>query len=268
MMYLLGSMHNLFFMIRVIDYVVSCALWNPTTREVRPSPVFVLGLNPLTNEYKMIFFFRENLAAVYSIVGTHGEILNLNSLFYKCETHIWCSRVDIVKQIMLRFSLKLLLWFKCVRKSWYALIKNPEFVQQQLKNHRSPQLLIYTNGTLDDPDHDYRSITLISKENMQTFKGMTHIIGSMDDLFLMYGTIDGVWNKICTFECIGLIKSCYDSSLMFADKASHLVSYNVRTKKTRHLGFQHSSLGIGAKCGGCGVFYYNESLVKLTLRDD
>ncbi|WMV55424.1 hypothetical protein MTR67_048809 [Solanum verrucosum] len=72
----------------------------------------------------------------------------------------------------------------------------------------------------------------------------------------------GVWNKVFTFECIRLIKSCYASSLIFAGKVSHLVSYNVRTKKTRHFGFQHSSLGIGAKCGGCGVFYYKESLVK------
>ncbi|WMV55420.1 hypothetical protein MTR67_048805 [Solanum verrucosum] len=78
----------------------------------------------------------------------------------------------------------------------------------------------------------------------------------------------GVWNKLFTFECIRLIKSCYDRSLIFADKASRLVSYNVRTKTTRHLGFQHTSLGIGAKCSGCGVFYYKESLVKLTQRDD
>ncbi|KAH0712582.1 hypothetical protein KY289_008541 [Solanum tuberosum] len=106
---------------------------------------------------------------------------------------------DIVKEILLRCPLKLLLRFKCVRKSWYALIKNPEFVQQQLKNHSSRQLLTYTNGTPDDPDHDYCSITLISEENPQTFKGMTYLIGSVDGLFLMYGTIDGgisctLWN--------------------------------------------------------------------------
>lgn len=64
----------------------------------------------------------------------------------------------------------------------------------------------------------------------------------------------GVWNNIFTFECIGLIKSCYVSSLIFRDKASHLVSYNARTKKTRRLGFQHSRLGIGAQHGGCGFF--------------
>uniref|UniRef100_M1DS96 SFBBbeta protein n=1 Tax=Solanum tuberosum TaxID=4113 RepID=M1DS96_SOLTU len=81
---------------------------------------------------------------------------------------------DIVKEIVLRCPLKSLLRFKCVRKSWYALIKNPKFVQQQLKNHSSPQLLIYTNGTPDDPDHEYSSITLISEENPQTFKDINH----------------------------------------------------------------------------------------------
>ena len=106
---------------------------------------------------------------------------------------------DIVKEILLRCPLKSLLRFKCVCKSWYALIIDSEFVQQQLKNQSFPQLLIYTNGTPDDPDHDYHSITLISEENPQTFKGMTHLIGSVDGLFLMYGTIDGtisctLWN--------------------------------------------------------------------------
>ncbi|KAG5577199.1 hypothetical protein H5410_057333 [Solanum commersonii] len=76
----------------------------------------------------------------------------------------------------------------------------------------------------------------------------------------------GVWNKNFIFECIRLIKSCYDSSFIFADKASHLVSYNVWTKKTRHLGFQHSSLGIGAKCGGCGDNFLEDLAREILFR--
>ncbi|KAH0680559.1 hypothetical protein KY290_022747 [Solanum tuberosum] len=105
----------------------------------------------------------------------------------------------IQMDILLRCPVKSLLRFKCVSKSWYALIKNPKFAQQHLKNGSPPQLLTYTVGTSDDAGQDSRSITLISEENPQTFKGMTHLIGSVDGLFLMYKTIDTViscalWN--------------------------------------------------------------------------
>ncbi|WMV55429.1 hypothetical protein MTR67_048814 [Solanum verrucosum] len=76
MMYLLGSMDGLFFMTGVIDHMRSCALSNPATREMRPLhlpppiinryPVFGLGLDPLTNDYKVVYCFRENAAAIYS----------------------------------------------------------------------------------------------------------------------------------------------------------------------------------------------------------
>ena len=95
--------------------------------------------------------------------------------------------------------MKSLLHFKCVSKSWYALIENPKFVQQHLKNRRPLQLLTYTVGTSDDAGQDSRFISLISEENTQMFKSMTHLIESVADLFLMYKTIDTViscalWN--------------------------------------------------------------------------
>ncbi|KAG5577231.1 hypothetical protein H5410_057365 [Solanum commersonii] len=64
----------------------------------------------------------------------------------------------------------------------------------------------------------------------------------------------GIWNKRVTFQCYPKIKSCYDSSLILATKASRLVSYNVLTNKTRHHGFQCSCLSKHPLYGGCGFF--------------
>ncbi|KAJ8541000.1 hypothetical protein K7X08_001816 [Anisodus acutangulus] len=77
----------------------------------------------------------------------------------------------------------------------------------------------------------------------------------------------GVWNKLVTFQCFTNIKSCYDSSLSLVTRASRLVSYNVRMKKTRHLGFRHLGLRRVPECGGCGVHCYKESLVTIKRRE-
>ncbi|KAF3676512.1 putative anthocyanin 5-aromatic acyltransferase-like [Capsicum annuum] len=47
----------------------------------------------------------------------------------------------------------------------------------------------------------------------------------------------GVWNKLVTVNCFAHIKSCYESSLILVTSDSQLLSYNVRTKKTRLLEF-------------------------------
>ncbi|WMV54660.1 hypothetical protein MTR67_048045 [Solanum verrucosum] len=290
------------------------------------------------------------------------------------------SPKDIVKEILLRCPVKSLLRFKYVCKNWCTLIKTPEFVQQHLKNHNPPQLLIYDNGDIDDDDE--LSITLISEEHWRRFIRMKQIFDSVDGLFFMVGEIDrevscalwnqatreglvenfrpeipyftnvkhtfvtaylngayywlltggsysnytillfdfgsdmfnviegpdhqsfdsnmfglmsvdssisilnlnlrtmfaydiwvmiqpGVWKKLVPFQCFCRIKSCYDSSLILATKDSHLVSYDVRTNKTRHLGFQHPGLRKYAEYDdGCGVFYYKKSLVKIKRQED
>uniref|UniRef100_M1E0W2 Class S F-box protein n=1 Tax=Solanum tuberosum TaxID=4113 RepID=M1E0W2_SOLTU len=78
----------------------------------------------------------------------------------------------------------------------------------------------------------------------------------------------GIWNKRVTFQCFPKIKSCYDSSLILATKASRLVSYNVLTNKTRHHEFECSCLTKHPLYGGCGVFYYKESLVSIKQQED
>ncbi|XP_060200851.1 uncharacterized protein LOC132629139 [Lycium barbarum] len=72
-----------------------------------------------------------------------------------------------------------------------------------------------------------------------------------------------IWNNLVTFQCFTEIKSCFDSSLILVTRVFRLVSYNVRTKKTRHLGFRHSGLKRFTVLGGCGVYCYKESLVTM-----
>jgi len=64
MKYLIGYVDGLFLMFGEINSAISCVLWNPSTREVRPlhlpapiiddSPNFGLGIDPLTNDYKVV----------------------------------------------------------------------------------------------------------------------------------------------------------------------------------------------------------------------
>lgn len=80
MNHLLGSVDGLFFMIEVIDREVSCVLWNPATREVRPlhlpipaatihdAPVFGFRLDPLTNDYKVVYFHHNHLSEYYAAI--------------------------------------------------------------------------------------------------------------------------------------------------------------------------------------------------------
>ncbi|KAK4378973.1 hypothetical protein RND71_000835 [Anisodus tanguticus] len=54
----------------------------------------------------------------------------------------------------------------------------------------------------------------------------------------------GVWNKLLTFQCLPHIKSMYcgfwdSSTVIFLAKSSRLVSYDVKTREMRHLGFRH-----------------------------
>ncbi|KAM3359140.1 hypothetical protein P3S68_022073 [Capsicum galapagoense] len=73
----------------------------------------------------------------------------------------------------------------------------------------------------------------------------------------------GVWNKLVIVNCFTHIKSCYESSLILVTSDSQLLSYNVRTKKTRLLEFHHPRLRSDPDIGGCGIYYYKESLVTI-----
>ncbi|WMV28189.1 hypothetical protein MTR67_021574 [Solanum verrucosum] len=73
----------------------------------------------------------------------------------------------------------------------------------------------------------------------------------------------GVWNKLLTIHLTTCTKSFYDNSFILVTKSSRLISYNVRINKTRIFEYCHPSLKSNPKCGGCGVYYYKESLVTI-----
>ncbi|KAF3661157.1 hypothetical protein FXO38_11848 [Capsicum annuum] len=79
---------------------------------------------------------------------------------------------------------------------------------------------------------------------------------------LITGCYIGIGNASFFYSTLG-VRSCYGRSLILVTKASRLVSCNVRTNKTRHLGFQRSRLI--PDCGAFRVYYYMESLVTITL---
>ncbi|KAM3378647.1 hypothetical protein P3S68_011060 [Capsicum galapagoense] len=79
MTYVLGSVYGLFLLKKVVDGNLSLSLWNPALREVRhlPNPKFEvqpcttnpprpfiwqfgLGLDPVTNDYKVVWFLFFN----------------------------------------------------------------------------------------------------------------------------------------------------------------------------------------------------------------
>lgn len=78
-----------------------------------------------------------------------------------------------------------------------------------------------------------------------------------------------VWNKHLTFQCpYHIINSCWDSSTLvfpIEDEISggdfRLVSYDVRTQETKHLGYRYQGQSID-----CELNYYKESLVTIKRR--
>uniref|UniRef100_M1AZM8 F-box family protein n=1 Tax=Solanum tuberosum TaxID=4113 RepID=M1AZM8_SOLTU len=116
---------------------------------------------------------------------------------------------------------------------------------------------------IEGPPHDYaiRSCTA----DLIILDDSIAILNEVD-LFVFYVWVmiqPGVWNKFAIFHCFSSVKSCCDSSLILATRRSRLISYNVKTKKTRHLEFRHPRLSRSLILSDCGVHCYKESLVTL-----
>ncbi|WMV27615.1 hypothetical protein MTR67_021000 [Solanum verrucosum] len=92
MKYLIGYVDGLFLMYGNMNSVLSCALLNPATRVVRrfPDPLpmidqypyFGLGIDPLTNDFKVVNFFHFpcDLAAVYSCRRDSWRIFKIEDI--------------------------------------------------------------------------------------------------------------------------------------------------------------------------------------------
>ncbi|XP_019266813.1 PREDICTED: F-box protein CPR30-like [Nicotiana attenuata] len=108
-------------------------------------------------------------------------------------------------EILIRLPVESLLRFKCVGKYWYETITSPSFIEEHMNwSRKSPKIMIYDHvgcPSNDDSPLNPNPITLISvsdtvgvPENpdyLQEFIGMTHLLGSVDGLFLLERVIDG-----------------------------------------------------------------------------
>ncbi|XP_025883690.1 putative F-box protein At3g20705 [Solanum lycopersicum] len=260
---LFGSVDGLFFMVGEIDREVSCSLWNPATRELRPihlpipiatihdAPVFEFGLDTLTYDYKVVYFHINNLCEHYASA-------------YSCSRDFW----RIFKPKIPYFTdVKHTFGTSYLNGGYYWLLTG-----ERPCNYT---IILFDFGSemfteIEGPDHqlvDTNMLGLMSVDSSIAILNLNPSTIFAYDIWVMIQL--GVWNKLVTFQCFFRLKSCYDNSLIFATKDSQLVSFDVRTNKTRHLGFQHAALRKDAECDGdCGVFCYKESLVKIEQRDD
>ncbi|KAM3203719.1 hypothetical protein P3L10_031345 [Capsicum annuum] len=121
------------------------------------------------------------------------------------------------------------------------------------------EVFVEIKGPPDDYYIDVWSANLIFLDD--TVAIMNFLEGRVIDIWVMIRP--GVWNKLVTFNLFDSIKTCYESSLILSDD-SPILSYNVRTKKTRLLEFFHPDLSSSApNHAGCGIYYYKESLVSI-----
>ncbi|KAG5570870.1 hypothetical protein H5410_060636 [Solanum commersonii] len=121
---------------------------------------------------------------------------------------------------------------------------------------------------IEGPPHDY------------DIRSWTADLMILDDSIVILNEVDmfvyvvwvmiqpGVWNKLATFHCFLCIKSCCDSSLIWASGCFGLISYNVKTKKMRNFEFHHQRLGRSPTWSGFGVYYYKESLVTIKRQEN
>ncbi|KAH0684099.1 hypothetical protein KY285_021585 [Solanum tuberosum] len=262
MKYLKGYVDGLFLMYGQINSATSCALWNPATREVRylPSPIieyspsFGLGVNPLTNDYKVVYF------------------LDYEAAVYSCRRDSW--RVFKIEDFD-----KPPPFDKEVRRTYGNAYLNGNYYWLLLENKIST-ILLFNFGRemfeeIEGPDPDNSEYPFVFHYGMMLFDDSIAILNTSSKVdeksyYHLWVMIQpGVWNRLITFQCFLDIISSYDNSLIFVTRASRLFSYNVRTNKTRHLGFQYSRLNDGATFGdgGCGVFYYKESLITIKQQE-
>ncbi|KAK4722935.1 hypothetical protein R3W88_013168 [Solanum pinnatisectum] len=262
MKYVVGYVDGLFLMEGEINSATCCALWNPATREVRslhvPSPItyyspnFGLGIDPLTNDYKVVYFLPYE-AAVYSCRRDSWRVFKIEDFdkpppFDKemCRTYGTAYLNGNYYWLLMKNDINTILLFNFGREM-FEEIEGPD------PDPKFPYVYALGMVLLND------SIAILNKKTFEKF---------YYDIWVMVQP--GVWNKIITFQSSPRIISCYDTSLILVTRASRLFSYNVWTNKTRYLGFQHWRLQDDASCSctGCGVFYYKESLITIKQQED
>ena len=128
------------------------------------------------------------------------------------------SPEDVVVEILSRLPVKSLIRLRCVCKSWYALIKNTNFISKHLKSDVNTRLLIIYAKEDDTDEHSYPKeyICLFPDEtledlSLQDLSTQEPVLGSFKGLYCGIVFIEGIdhritlWN-IATQESITLPK--------------------------------------------------------------
>ncbi|PHT27722.1 hypothetical protein CQW23_32674 [Capsicum baccatum] len=122
------------------------------------------------------------------------------------------------------------------------------------------EMFVKIKGPPDDYYIDVWSANLILFDDSVAI--LNFLEGRVIDVWVMIHP--GVWNKFVTFNWFEPIEICYESSLILVTKDSRLLFYNVKTKKKKLLEFRlPGTSSTDPEIGGCGIYYYKESLVTI-----
>ncbi|PHT40826.1 hypothetical protein CQW23_19680 [Capsicum baccatum] len=277
MTYVLGSVYGLFLLKKVVDGNFSLSLWNPALREVRhlPDPTFEvqpyttnpqipligkfgIGLDPITNDYKVVWFLYfsddDNIpriyATVYSCSRDSWRMLQLNDRY---KSHICARRFR--QPLGTGYLNGTYYWL--VLGAWKCSIVSFDFRNEEF-------------GEIEGPnagrpfDHHHLVMILLDDDSIAL---MTNVRVCAFEYEIWVMVQPGLWNKLFALKCFTYtpsMKSWFPSTVIYVTRRSHLVSYNVRTGKSRHLGFHHPGLNNGVwNETVCSVHIYKESLVTI-----
>ncbi|XP_015161315.1 F-box/kelch-repeat protein At3g23880-like [Solanum tuberosum] len=255
---LLGSIDGVFFLERQIGNDILCALWNPANREVRHLPAaaisfesfavgrhLVFGLEPMTKDYKVLYYNQiEEYAAIYSCSRDSWKIFEHNTDVH--QNSMMCKKSFYNTADYLNGS-------------YYWLLKEKTDKCRILSFDFGNELFVKMEGPpRGHEDYSWSTDLILLGDSVGI---LNFVEGFVKDVWVMIQP--GVWNKLLTIHLTTPTKSFYDNSFILVTKSSRLVSYNVRTNKTKLFEFRHPGLKSFPECGGCGVYYYKESLVTI-----
>ncbi|XP_059310724.1 uncharacterized protein LOC132062097 [Lycium ferocissimum] len=220
-----------------------CGLWNPATRVLTTLPAahFQLqpffdeiggfsgfGLDPVTSNYKVVWvrqFWDENrddmfhraYAAVYSCSTDSWRILKHKHHKSTCAY----SYRDADSTAYLNGT-----YYWMLRGHDYCGLLSFDFANEVFAEIRGPHIPPINCSSVILRDGSINLLTL----------------GFNDDFGLWVMIEPGVWTKLLNFQCLSLIKPVFcgfwdSSTVLFLTESSGLISYDVNTQETTHLGF-------------------------------
>ncbi|XP_059284033.1 F-box/kelch-repeat protein At3g23880-like [Lycium ferocissimum] len=256
---LIGSVDGIYLLERVSDDKYSYALWNPAIREVRPLPepkipfstregFFGCGLDPSSNDYKLVYFIKNRYAAVYSCSRDSWRIFEFTFRIF----HPVKNRIEMFD-----------LGTAYLNGAYYWMIN--EYTPEGVKcSFLSFDFSNEVFGEIDGPVHYFVAKMPILFDDSIAL--LNYCEDFVYDIWVMIRP--GVWNKRFTFQCFPYFKSWYSSTVIFVTKSSRLVSYNVKTQKTTHLGLSYPGLKRLSYEDRCAVYPYKESLVAIKRENE